>query len=274
MKSWIFCGRRLDPRVRGGSGETEKEEIPERRRKGEATEPLRSPELRPRGRMESDVILRRVIREDVRIPVGTVDLEAVLAVPDEPYGIVVFAHGSGSDRTNPRNQAVARTLQEAGLGTLLVDLLTPEEDRTGATRFNIRLLAGRLDAIAAWLRKRIGGPFPRIGYFGASTGASAAFLSAAGHPGIAAIVSRGGRPDLAAAVLPDVQAPSLLIVGEQDEPVASLNRDACELLPAECRLVVIPGATDLFEDPGALDQVARHAVDWFRRHLPERPLMP
>jgi len=217
------------------------------------------------------MILRRVFRENVRIRAGSAELDGVLSMPDEPFGVVLFSHAAGGDRSCARTQFMARYLQEAGFGTLLIDLLTPEEDTGDAPRFNIRVLADRLGDLASWLRDRTG---RRLGYYGTSTGAAAAFVAAAERQGVAAIVSRGGRPDLSAAILADVDAPTLLIVGSEDEPVATLNRDASELLRVPWKLVVLPGTGARFEESGALEEVARHAADWFRTHLPERPLMP
>jgi dienelactone hydrolase len=209
----------------------------------------------------------------VSVPVDDAALEGDLVVPDGASGIVLFAHGSGSGRHSPRNRRVAATLNEAGMGTLLVDLLTPEEEKvdryTGQHRFDIELLARRLVATIDWLRH---GPHAErpIGLFGASTGAAGALVAAAARPDdVAAVVSRGGRPDLAGRALELVRAPTLLIVGGADEVVLELNRRAFELLQTEKQLVVVPGATHLFEEPGALDEVARFAADWFSRHFGE-----
>jgi dienelactone hydrolase len=208
---------------------------------------------------------------EVRIPVGDAELVGDLVLPEHAAGLVLFAHGSGSSRHSPRNRLVADTLNEAGLGTLLLDLLTPDEEHadrlTGHLRFAIDLLARRLLAAIAWLRAGPAQSLP-IGLFGASTGAAAALVAAAERPeDVAAVVSRGGRPDLAGPALARVRAPTLLIVGGADEVVLDLNRRALELLPAESRLVVVPGATHLFEEPGALEQVAKLAADWFARYL-------
>ena len=186
-----------------------------------------------------------------------------------PAGVksaVVFAHGSGSGRLSPRNNYVARVLREAGLGTLLFDLLTNEEDRDYLNRFNIDLLAERLAAATVWLLGQAGN-LVSLGYFGASTGAAAALQASVGHPEVRAIVSRGGRPDLAADCLGSVTAPTLLIVGGRDEEVLMLNRQALARIPAEKDLVVIQGATHLFEEPGTLEEVAEVATNWFRRFL-------
>lgn len=207
--------------------------------------------------------------EEVVVDGGGIDLAGNLAVPAGAAGVVLFAHGSGSSRHSPRNRAVAATLQRAPLATLLLDLLSPGEDADRAAVFDIPLLAGRLAAATAWLREarpRVGG-LP-IGYFGASTGAAAALWAAADDPRIGAVVSRGGRPDLAAPRLGQVRAPTLLIVGGDDRLVLDLNREAQAAMAAECRLDVIPGATHLFEEPGALEQVAGLARDWFLRYLP------
>ena len=209
-----------------------------------------------------------MIDQALTIPAGQVKLEGHLAVPDDAAGVVVFAHGSGSSRHSPRNQYVAETLNESGLGTLLFDLLTPAEADDRAKVFDIPLLAGRLAEVTNWLQDR---PRPEnewIGYFGASTGAAAA-LRAATAPGVEvrAVVSRGGRPDLAADDLPNVRTPTLLIVGEQDEDVLELNERAQELLGGSSRVTIVPGATHLFEEPGALEAVAELARDWFNEHL-------
>lgn len=210
------------------------------------------------------------IATEVHVPVVGAVLEGSLVLSERAAGVVVFAHGSGSGRHSPRNQRVAATLNEAGIGTLLLDLLTPEEEAaerlTAHHRFDIQLLARRLIDTIDWLGHRRTGL--RIGLFGASTGAAAALVAAAERPeDVAAVVSRGGRPDLAGSALPQVRAPTLLIVGGADKLVLELNRQAFELLRTEKRLVVVPGATHLFEEPGALEQVAQLAVDWFSRYL-------
>jgi putative phosphoribosyl transferase len=189
-------------------------------------------------------------------------------VPENAPGIVVFVHGSGSSRHSPRNRHVAGVLNDAGLGTLLFDLLTPEEEADRANVFDIGLLAGRLAEVTRWLRAQPGAARAALGYFGASTGAAAA-LRAAAEPGagIAAVVSRGGRPDLARPRLAAVTAPTLLIVGGRDEVVLDLNRRAQAELRCENRLAVVPGAGHLFEEPGTLQAVAGLARDWFLSHL-------
>src|SRR5688572_8801228 len=217
--------------------------------------------------------MTKTTEELVRIRLDDAALEGVLDFPQSPKGMVLFAHGSGSSRSSPRNQFVAHRLQGSSLGTLLVDLLTAEEDQDPTRRFDIGFLTDRLGRITEWLASRIAGPGLRIGYFGASTGAAAALRAAADLGGIiGAIVSRGGRPDLAADVLPEVEAPTLLIVGGNDEPVTSWNIAAYRRLRATKELVVMPGATHLFEEPGALEEVARLAADWFGRFLPADPL--
>jgi len=206
--------------------------------------------------------------EEVQPAAGEIRLAGYLTVPENARGIVVFAHGSGSSRHSPRNRYVARVLTEAGLGTLLFDLLTPEEELDRANVFDIGLLARRLTEVTGWLRAQPSAARAALGYFGASTGAAAA-LWAAAEPGagIAAVVSRGGRPDLARPRLAAVTAPTLLIVGGNDEVVLDLNRRAQAGLRCENRLAVVPGATHLFEEPGTLDAAAALARDWFISHL-------
>jgi putative phosphoribosyl transferase len=204
--------------------------------------------------------------EEVDVDAGPVHLPGHLTVPGSATGIVVFAHGSGSSRHSRRNSYVAGLLTRAGLGVLLFDLLTPAEEANRENVFDIDLLAGRLTAATAWLRGQIGAQ--PTGYFGASTGAAAALLAAAQPDAeVAAVVSRGGRPDLARPHLPDVRAPTLLIVGGADEPVLSLNRQAQRELRCENDLAVVDGATHLFEEPGALATAAELARDWFTRHF-------
>jgi putative phosphoribosyl transferase len=208
----------------------------------------------------------------VRVPVTEETLDGNLTLPASPIGGVLFAHGSGSSRHSPRNRYVARVLNRAGLATLLVDLLTQEEEAadllTGDFRFNIELLAKRLLCAAGWLKMLPETRQLAIGYFGASTGAGAALVAAASRPELAgAVVSRGGRPDLAGQALPRVQAPTLLIVGGNDVPVIELNQAAFAQLRCEKQLVIVPGATHLFQEPNALEEVARLARVWFETHL-------
>ena len=208
----------------------------------------------------------------MRVSAGPVELDGTLGVPEGAGGVVLFAHGSGSGRHSPRNRRVAGALREANLATLLIDLLTPEEEevdlRTRQLRFDIGLLAERLAGATGWLLKNPDTRDLRVGYFGASTGAGAALVAAAERPeAVGAIVSRGGRPDLAGDALPRVAAPTLLIVGERDAPVIGMNREAMKQMRAETRLEIVPGATHLFEEPGALEEVARLAAGWFARHL-------
>jgi len=208
----------------------------------------------------------------VRVKAGPVTLEGTLSLPVGARGVVLFAHGSGSSRHSVRNRHVARLLNEAGLATLLIDLLTADEEAidrlTAHLRFDISLLAERLVSATEWLTQFPDTRHLRIGYFGASTGAAAALVAAADRPQeVGAIVSRGGRPDLAGPALPRVQAPTLLIVGGNDLQVIELNRMALAQLRCEKRLVIVPGATHLFEEPGALDDVARLAREWFERYL-------
>lgn len=211
-------------------------------------------------------------RSTVMVPVGDVALPADLTVPARPVGVVLFAHGSGSSRHSPRNVAVARTLNDRGLGTVLADLLTPTEDevdaRTAELRFDIGLLASRLAGIVDWLAvERPAGDVP-IGLFGASTGAAAALVAASTRADrVGAVVSRGGRPDLAGAALPQVRTPTLLLVGGLDEEVIALNEQALAELGDVGELRVVPGATHLFEEPGTLDQVAEQAGAWFTSQL-------
>jgi dienelactone hydrolase len=200
-------------------------------------------------------------------------LQGSLEIPDNAAGVVLFAHGSGSGRRSPRNRFVAQHLRERGLATLLVDLLTEEEENvdqyTGHLRFDIALLAGRLVSATDWLLKNPTTEGLKIGYFGASTGAGAALAAAAKRPrDVAAVVSRGGRPDLAGNLLAAVEAPTLLIVGGDDKPVIELNQEALRRLrSAKKTMVIMPGATHLFEEPGKLEEVAQLAGDWFIRYL-------
>ncbi|GAA2077641.1 dienelactone hydrolase family protein [Actinomadura alba] len=213
-----------------------------------------------------------IVEESLLIPVAGVTLEADVVLPDQAQGVVLFAHGSGSGRHSPRNRYVAGELQVAGLVTVLADLLTPAEERldarTAELRFDIGLLSNRLvaltDWVTAWNRTR----GLAIGLFGASTGAAAALVAAATRPDtVRAVVSRGGRPDLAGDHLDRVRQPTLLIVGGRDTVVIELNREAMKRLAGQAELQIVPGASHLFEEPGALEQVARPARDWFVRHL-------
>jgi putative phosphoribosyl transferase len=209
---------------------------------------------------------------EVAIPAGSVALEATFTRPDDARGVVAFAHGSGSGRHSPRNRYVAQVLNGAGLATVLADLLTRDEEqvdlRTRQLRFDIGLLADRVTAVVDWLRAMPDTTDLPVGLFGASTGAAAALVSAAERPNdVGAVVSRGGRPDLAGDALPQVGAPTLLIVGGYDEVVLGLNREAFEVLHCEKRLEVVPGATHLFEEPGTLERAAELAATWFGEHL-------
>ena len=209
----------------------------------------------------------------VQVVAGGVTLEGNLTVPEAARGVILFAHGSGSSRHSSRNRFVAAELRKATLATLLLDLLTAEEEavdaHTAQLRFDIDLLAGRLVDTTHWLARHASTAALPVGYFGASTGGGAALVAAAQLPdAVRAVVSRGGRPDLAGAALPHVRSPALLIVGGNDGPVIDLNRKALERLGgAEKELVIVPGATHLFEEPGALEEVARLAADWFTRYL-------
>jgi putative phosphoribosyl transferase len=215
-----------------------------------------------------------VEEREVRVSAGPVELEGLLDIPEGAQGIVLFAHGSGSGRHSPRNRYVAGALREAGLATLLIDLLTPEEEevdlRTRRLRFDIGLLADRLAGATDWLAHQPYTQNLRVGYFGASTGAGAALVAAKRPDAVGAVVSRGGRPDLAGEALSRVVAPTLLIVGGEDEPVIGMNREATEQIRAEKRLEVVPGATHLFEEPGKLEEVARLAAGWFACYLGQR----
>jgi putative phosphoribosyl transferase len=207
--------------------------------------------------------------ESVRIDCGMARIEGMLEIPPAPEGVVLFAHGSGSSRLSPRNNQVAAVLREARLATLLIDLLTPDEDRSYETRFDIGLLTSRLDAAASWLQQQEATAELPLGLFGASTGAAAALQLAALHPDkVRAVVSRGGRTDLAGAqALKTVEAPTLLIVGGLDYVVIDLNRSSFMTLQCEKRLEIVPDATHLFQEAGALDTVAALAADWFCLHL-------
>ncbi|MFI5572227.1 dienelactone hydrolase family protein [Streptomyces sp. NPDC051740] len=213
-----------------------------------------------------------MVSESVTVPSGAAALAGDLVIPAGARAVVLFAHGSGSSRFSPRNRAVATALRGAGFGTLLLDLLTPEEEReddaTGRHRFDIGLLARRLAHAVDWLERRPDGVDLPVGLFGASTGAAAALVAAAERPErVSAVVSRGGRPDLAGDALGLVACPVLLVVGGDDETVLGLNREAAGRLSAPHRVHVVPGATHLFPEPGALEQVAELAAGWFRDHL-------
>jgi dienelactone hydrolase len=211
---------------------------------------------------------QKPINQIVHIPVNGIELEGALVIPTNAQGVVLFAHGSGSSRHSPRNNFVAQVLHSAGMGTLLIDLLTAREDAIYETRFDIHLLTWRLERATQWLRDQPQTKSLQVGYFGASTGAAAALQAAVTFgPSIGAVVSRGGRPDLAMSALDRVQSPTLLIVGGLDDIVIDLNREAYGKLKAEKHLAIVPAATHLFEEPGTLQEVARLAADWFKKHL-------
>jgi len=215
-------------------------------------------------------------QDEVEIPAGRVQLSGNLIVPADAPAVVLFAHGSGSSRHSPRNRFVARTMNGTGLGTLLFDLLTLEEEavdvETRQIRFDIGLLAERLGWATNWILQEPAALGRRIGYFGSSTGGGAALVAAAARPAhVGAVVSRGGRPDLAGAALGKVRAPTLLIVGSEDDVVIDLNRQAMAQMRCEVKLELIPGATHLFEEPGTLESVAQLAGEWFREHLGTTP---
>src|SRR5437763_12357995 len=208
--------------------------------------------------------------EGVHVRSGDVQLEGDLSVPDGAQGVVLFAHGSGSSRHSPRNQFVARTIRESGVGTLLFDLLTKQEEavdmHTAHLRFDIGLLARRLIDATYWIKGELDDL--NVGYFGSSTGGGAALVAAAQlGDTVGAVVSRGGRPDLAGDALPKVKSPTLLIVGGFDYPVIEMNKSALARMRCEKELKIVPGATHLFEEPGTLQEVSRLAADWFQRHL-------
>ena len=219
--------------------------------------------------------MRSELTQPVSVRIGRQSLPGNLTIPAGATGLVLFAHGSGSSRHSPRNQFVARALERRGFATLLIDLLTPEEEArdqyTGELRFNIGLLAERLATIVDWLGVQPATSALGIGLFGASTGGGAALVTAAERPAqVAAVVSRGGRPDLAGAALPRVQAPTLLIVGGRDEPVIEMNESAMRRMRAPVTLEIVPGATHLFQEPGTLEQVAALAARWFSEHVSSR----
>lgn len=213
------------------------------------------------------------LEQAIKIPVGNnVEVEGNMFLPREAGCLIIFAHGSGSSRFSPRNQYVAKEFNKAGMATLLFDLLTPgeeeEDELTGQYRFNISLLSQRLVSVTDWLQNDPQTMDLRLGYFGASTGAAAALIAAAKLSRlVSAVVSRGGRPDLAGQYLPDVRAPTLLLVGGDDEEVIELNRQAQAQMTNINKLVIVPGATHLFEEPGKLEEVARFAADWFNQYL-------
>lgn len=231
------------------------------------TEPLINTNIEP-----SPAISNGLRKTSVTIATGDVDLEGELDLPDSTVGVVIFVHGSGSGRHNPRNQYVASQFREAGFGTLLFDLLTYKEEQedsfTGKMRFDIDLLASRLVAVNQWLDSQAGLGNLKVGYFGASTGAAAALMAASELGGrISAVVSRGGRPDLAGDALNSVRSPTLLIVGGLDSTVINLNEDAYAKLRCEKSFRLVAGATHLFEEPGRLEQVAQLSTEWFSRHM-------
>src|SRR3989440_8701332 len=210
---------------------------------------------------------------EVRIPAGRATMDGHLTIVDQAMGLLLFAHGSGSSRHSPRNQFVARTLNDAGLATLLFDLLTPEEESvdlyTREHRFDIGLLAERLVYATKWAKEQKQTRDLKIGYFGSSTGGGAALVAAAELPNeVSAVVSRGGRPDLAGDALPKVKAPTLLIAGGEDHVVIEMNEQARAQMKCECKIDIVLGATHLFEEPGALEKVAKLASDWFSLHAP------
>lgn len=207
----------------------------------------------------------------VHIPVDSTRLEGMLEIPTGAKGMILFSHGSGSSRLSPRNNFVARLLRDHGFGTLLIDLLTREEDADQANRFNIGLLTDRLGFVMGWLKDEIVTKHLPLGLFGASTGAASALnLAARSRKEVFAVVSRGGRPDMADESLPEVHAPTLLIVGGEDDVVIELNQKAYKKLKCKKNLVIIPGASHLFEEPGTLESVAQLAAEWFISHLPKR----
>jgi dienelactone hydrolase len=217
-----------------------------------------------------------VEREAVRIPAADITIEGDLVVPTAPAGLVIFAHGSGSSRFSRRNRIVADALSDGGFATLLLDLLTREEEvvdqHTGQFRFDIERLATRVTTAIDWSSSQPALTRLPIACFGASTGAAAVLIAAAARPArVHAVISRGGRPDLAGDALPRVEAPTLLIVGGHDEPIIELNEEARRRLSAPAQTVIVPGATHLFEEPGALEQVARLALEWCRLYLTTRP---
>jgi putative phosphoribosyl transferase len=212
-------------------------------------------------------------RITITIPLEEVELKGDLTLPANAHALVLFAHGSGSSRLSPRNQMVATYLNSIGLGTLLFDLLTYEEDKNYSTRFNIKLLAHRLWQTTVWVEGQNWGKNVQLGYFGGSTGAAAALAAASKLPQVLAVVSRGGRPDLAFSSLPHVKAATLLIVGSLDTQVLQLNQKAYNELKSEKRLELVPGASHLFEESGTMEQVCLLAGNWFEKHLQPIPLL-
>lgn len=221
--------------------------------------------------MNKETVRRGGRERPMQISIGEITLQGNLGIPENASGIVLFAHGSGSSRRSPRNQYVARVLRDAGLATLLFDLLTPEEEQediqSARLRFDIGLLARRLVGTTDWVKDNASTSDLDMGYFGASTGAAAALVAAAQKPEVAAVVSRGGRPDLAADFLHRVKAPTLFIVGGRDLPILQINQEALRKINAEKELSLVPGASHLFEEPGALEEVAKLAARWFKSHL-------
>lgn len=211
--------------------------------------------------------MRTGIERLVDIRADNAHLKGLLGLPEGAQGVVLFAHGSGSGRLSPRNQFVAGALRQGELGTLLIDLLEEHEAENRANVFDINLLTRRVEGVTDWLKSEPGTKDMAVGYFGASTGAAAALQAAAHRPEVQAVVSRGGRPDLAMEYLPDVKAPTLLIVGSRDYQVIELNQEAYERLGGPKELVIVPNATHLFEEPGTLEEVARLATDWFANYL-------
>ncbi|MBI4208484.1 MAG: alpha/beta hydrolase [Deltaproteobacteria bacterium] len=208
------------------------------------------------------------MEREVDIPCGKIITKGILSIPEPVHGLILFAHGSGSGRLSPRNTFVAKVLQKAGFATLLIDLLTSEEERDRSKVFDIDLLTERLQGAFAWAENEPMIRWLPIGYFGASTGAAAALKAAARSDlKIKAVVSRGGRPDLAMEDLPKVKSPTLLIIGGEDGPVIGMNEEAFEQIRSQKRLVIVPGASHLFEEPGALEEVARLATGWFEEYL-------
>ncbi len=208
------------------------------------------------------------MEKTIQIPINSIQLEGMRAIPDGAKGLVIFAHGAGSSRLSPRNNFVAEEIRKKGVGTLLFDLLTEEEDEIYENRFDIPLLADRLKIVTEWVKNQSETKNLNIGYFGSSTGAAAAIIAAADiGPEIKAVVSRGGRPDLAGEALSQIQSPALFMVGGNDFGVIELNQESYDMMKCEKELKIIPGATHLFEEPGTLEEVARLAAEWFKRYL-------